>query len=320
MNLIKLKKNLKNFLKKKQSNSKNYSLLEDAFSSDDLIKGIEVILSKKITMGEITFNFEKEFAKYVGSKYALMTNSGSSANLLSSFALINPKKKNCLLAGDEFLIQALCWSTSLWPLVQAGLKPKFVDVDLKTFNLDIAQVEKSISRKTRAIMAVHVLGNSSKISELSKLCKKKKLFLIEDTCESLGSKYNGKFLGTFGDFGTYSFYYSHQITSGEGGMLVCNSKEDYEIAYSLRSHGWDRGLYKNKSKKPTFNFINSAPNASWLVMVRQPIESCESWINSAFKKNDYLYITTNNGLYYKFLLVLLLFYYFFLAYYILIHT
>ena len=93
MNLLKLKKNLKTFLKKKQSNSKNYSLLEDAFSSDDLIKGIEVILSKKITMGEITFNFEKEFAKYVGSKYALMTNSGSSANLLSSFALINPKKK-----------------------------------------------------------------------------------------------------------------------------------------------------------------------------------------------------------------------------------
>ena len=92
MNLIKLKKNLKTFLKKKEINNKSYSLLEDAFSSDDLIKGIEVILSKKITMGEITFNFEKEFAEYVGSKYALMTNSGSSANLLSSFALINPKK------------------------------------------------------------------------------------------------------------------------------------------------------------------------------------------------------------------------------------
>jgi CDP-4-dehydro-6-deoxyglucose reductase, E1 len=260
MNLLKLKKNLKKFLKTKKKNNQNYSLLDDAFSSEDLIKGIEVILSKKITMGEITFNFEKEFAKYIGSKYALMTNSGSSANLLASFALVNPKKKNFLKTGDEFLIQALCWSTSLWPLVQAGLKPRFIDVNLKTFNLDINKVKSSINKRTKAIMAVHVLGNSSKILELSKLCKKNKIFLIEDTCESLGSKYNSKYLGTFGDFGTYSFYYSHQITSGEGGMLVCDNKENYEIVHSLRSHGWDRGLNKNKINKPTFNFINSGFN------------------------------------------------------------
>jgi CDP-6-deoxy-D-xylo-4-hexulose-3-dehydrase len=260
MNLFKLKKYLKVFLKEKKTNDQNYSLLDDAFSSEDLIKGIEVILSKKITMGEITFNFEKEFAKYIGSKYALMTNSGSSANLLASFALINPKKKNFLKTGDEFLIQALCWSTSLWPLVQAGLKPQFIDVNLKTFNIDIDKVKNSINKKTKALMAVHVLGNSSKIFELSNLCKKNKIFLIEDTCESLGSKYNGKYLGTFGDFGTYSFYYSHQITSGEGGMLVCDNKEDYEVVYSLRSHGWDRGLTKNKIKKPTFNFVNSGFN------------------------------------------------------------
>jgi CDP-6-deoxy-D-xylo-4-hexulose-3-dehydrase len=109
-------------------------------------------------------------------------------------------------------------------------------------------------------MVVHVLGNSSEISNISKLCKKNKIFLIEDTCESLGSKYNNKFLGTFGDFGTYSFYYSHQITSGEGGMIVCNNKNDYEIIHSLRAHGWDRGIRGNKKNFPTFNFINSGFN------------------------------------------------------------
>jgi CDP-6-deoxy-D-xylo-4-hexulose-3-dehydrase len=235
-------------------------LLEDAFSFEDIMSGVEVLLSKKITMGEITKKFELEFAKYLNVKYALMVNSGSSANLLAAFALINPRKDNPLKRGDEFIIQSLCWSTSLWPLVQAGLKPKFIDVALKTFNIDYNELSKNISNKTRAIMAVHVLGNSSEISNISKLCKKNKIFLIEDTCESLGSKYNNKFLGTFGDFGTYSFYYSHQITSGEGGMIVCNNKNDYEIIHSLRAHGWDRGIRGNKKNFPTFNFINSGFN------------------------------------------------------------
>jgi CDP-6-deoxy-D-xylo-4-hexulose-3-dehydrase len=256
---------LEKILRKKIKNntekiSKNYKLLEDAFSFEDIMSGVEVLLSKKITMGEITKKFELEFAKYLNVKYALMVNSGSSANLLAAFALINPRKDNSLKRGDEFIIQSLCWSTSLWPLVQAGLKPKFIDVDLKTFNIDYNELSKNISNKTRAIMAVHVLGNSSEISNISKLCKKNKIFLIEDTCESLGSKYNNKFLGTFGDFGTYSFYYSHQITSGEGGMIVCNNKNDYEIIHSLRAHGWDRGIRGNKKNFPTFNFINSGFN------------------------------------------------------------
>ena len=256
---------LEKILRKKIKNNtekiyKNYKLLEDAFSFEDIMSGVEVLLSKKITMGEITKKFELEFSKYLNVKYALMVNSGSSANLLAAFALINPRKDNSLKRGDEFIIQSLCWSTSLWPLVQAGLKPKFIDVDLKTFNIDYNELSKNISNKTRAIMAVHVLGNSSEISNISKLCKKNKIFLIEDTCESLGSKYNNKFLGTFGDFGTYSFYYSHQITSGEGGMIVCNNKNDYEIIHSLRAHGWDRGIRGNKKNFPTFNFINSGFN------------------------------------------------------------
>lgn len=169
-----LRKRIKNNTEKI---SKNYKLLEDAFSFEDIMSGVEVLLSKKITMGEITKKFELEFAKYLNVKYALMVNSGSSANLLAAFALINPRKDNFLKRGDEFIIQSLCWSTSLWPLVQAGLKPKFIDVDLKTFNIDYNELSKNISNKTKAIMAVHVLGNSSEISNISILCKKKKFFL-----------------------------------------------------------------------------------------------------------------------------------------------
>jgi len=262
---LRVKKLLENIVNKslRKNLPKNikYPLLADGFRTDDILKGIEVLLSGKITMSEITSEFEYEFAKYVGSKYALMVNSGSSANLISSFALVNPKKRNFLKRNDEFLIPALCWSTSLWPLIQAGLKPRFVDVNVSNLNMDMSELNKKISNKTRAIMAVHVLGNSTNIEQLSRLAKSKNIFLIEDTCESLGAKYKKKYLGTFGDFGTYSFYYSHQITSGEGGMVVCNSKEDYELIYTMRSHGWSRGLKKNNIKKDTsFNFINSGFN------------------------------------------------------------
>ena len=208
----------------------------------DILKGIEVLLSGQLTMSEITREFEYEFARHIGTKHALMVNSGSSANLIAAFALVNPRKNNFLKKDDEFLIPVLCWSTSLWPLVQAGLKPKFVDVNVNNFNMDMKEFYKKLTNKTKAIMAVHVLGNATRIDEIAKIAKSRNIFLIEDTCESLGTKYNEKYLGTFGDFGTYSFYYSHQITSGEGGMVVCNSKADYELICSMRSHGWSRRL------------------------------------------------------------------------------
>jgi CDP-6-deoxy-D-xylo-4-hexulose-3-dehydrase len=242
----------------KSNDKKFYSLTGDPFIQEDIIAGVETLLSGQITMSTITNKFEKKFAKFVGSKYALMVNSGSSANLLAFFSLINPKNKFKLKKNDECLIPAICWSTSLWPIVQAGLKPKFVDVNLNNFNIDINKLEKKITSKTKAIMAVHVLGNSTKMEALMKIVKKYKLTLIEDTCESLGSKYKNKFLGTFGKFGTYSFYVSHQLIAGEGGMLVCNDYNDYKIAYTLRAHGWDRG-FKNNSKS-NFNFINSGFN------------------------------------------------------------
>ena len=255
-------------LKNKKAYSKYfYPLLDNAFSKEDLISGIKVLISAQLTMSKKTRNFEKEFANKLGKKYALMVNSGSSANLLAAFASCNPLRKNRFKPGDEVLIPALCWSTSLWPLVQGGLKPVFVDVDKDTLNVNSDLLIKKINNKTKVIMLVHVLGNSTNVEKIKKIAQKKKIILIEDTCESLGAKFKNKYLGTFGDFGTYSFYYSHQITSGEGGMIVCDNQDDYDLLCSMRSHGWSRNLKSQKKiekKYPKidskFTFINSGFN------------------------------------------------------------
>ena len=154
---LKDKKFIKKLINKySKKEKKKYLLTPDSFSHDDIIAGAQTLLKKQITMSVLTKKFEKEFAKYVGTKYALMVNSGSSANLLAFFALINPLKKKHLNYGDECLIPSLCWSTSLWPIVQSGLKPRFIDIDPKTLNVSIDQIKKKISKKTKAIMAVHV--------------------------------------------------------------------------------------------------------------------------------------------------------------------
>ena len=251
-----------------------YKLLENGFSKEDISSGVKVLLSGQITMASETKKFEIAFAKKLGVKHALMVNSGSSANLLATFAAGNPLRKKRFKFGDEVLIPALCWSTSLWPLVQFGLKPVFVDVDVKTLNVDINDLISKITNKTKAIMIINIHGNSSDLFKIKKIAKKKKIILIEDNCEALGSKLNKKYLGTFGDFGTFSFFYSHQITSGEGGMVVCNDDRDYEILFSLRSHGWLGGtrfyprslaIYKKYAKKypnldPRYIFVNSGFN------------------------------------------------------------
>ena len=259
-----------------------YSLLENAFSREDIKKGIEVLNSSKITMSKKTFEFENYFKKKNNSNFALMVNSGSSANLLMVAAACNPMRKKRLNPGDEVLIPAVCWSTSLWPLVQYGLKPVFVDIDVDTLNMSIKDLKKKLSKKTKAIMCVHLLGLSSDMEKIIQIAKRKKLIIFEDTCESLGSKYKLKRLGNYGDFGTYSFYYSHQITSGEGGMIVCKNSFDYNLLKCLRSHGWSRGTsfhryFKKRYKKldEKFMFINAGYNL-------RPLD-----INAAIGLNQY---------------------------------
>ena len=272
-----------------------YQLVENGFSENDILKGIEVLRSQKITMGKKTLIFEKEFAKKMGAKYALMVNSGSSANLLASFAACNPLRKNKFKRGDEVLLPALCWPTSLWPLVQTGLKPKFVDIDKDSLNVSAESFIKKITKKTKVIMLINILGISGDIDKIVKFAKKKNIIVIEDNCEALGAKLNNKFLGTYGNFGTFSFFYSHQITSGEGGMIVCNDKKDYEILHALRSHGWSRGpnSYKINAKKfpsfdPRYIFINMGFNL-------RPTEIQASIARNQFKRFKKLrFIRTEN--------------------------
>jgi len=244
-----------------------YPLIKNPFRKKDLLQGIKVLKSNKITAGKVAANFEQVFKRKLKINQSLMVNSGSSANLLAFQCLINPYRKRILNKNDEVLIPTLCWSTSLWPIVQSGLKPVFVDVDIKTLNINTKDMEKKINKKTKVIMLVHVLGNSANMDEILRIKKKYNLILIEDTCESLGTKYKNKYLGTLGEFSSFSFYVSHQITSGEGGMICCKDVDDMQIIKSLRAHGWSRGLknekaiaLQNRDLDPRFIFYNSGFN------------------------------------------------------------
>jgi len=242
-----------------------HRLTSSTLTKKDLDLAIKVIKSEKITKGKYTNFVENAFNKKLG-RYSLFVNSGSSANLLAFSLLINKYRKNKILKrGDEVIIPTLCWSTSLYPIIQCGLKPIFVDVDKETLNISLENLKEKITSKTKCIMLVHALGNCSDMNELQKICKKNKLILVEDSCEALGSKFDNKYLGTYGDLSTFSFYFSHHITSGEGGLITCKSYSDYKILLSLRAHGWSRDIDKiNKNKKNTFysqfNFINIGYN------------------------------------------------------------
>tara|TARA_Y100000590_G_scaffold468589_1_gene651900 strand:- start:3910 stop:5154 length:1245 start_codon:yes stop_codon:yes gene_type:complete len=260
---------LKSLFKKKEIKRTHHSfpLKDSTFRDKDLMEGIKIILSKNMTMSKVTEKFEKTFSRKLKTQYSMMVNSGSSANLLALQCLVNPYRKKRLKKGDEVLIPSVCWPTSLWPIIQSGLKPVFVDVDKNSLNINLEDLKKKISKKTKALMLIHVLGISADMAKLMHIIKKNKIILIEDTCESIGAKYKNKFLGTFGDFSTFSFYFSHQISSVEGGMICCKNKDDENIIKSLRCHGWARDLsnqkqierkYKNINKK--FLFVNSGFN------------------------------------------------------------
>ena len=235
-----------------------FPLKDSTFRNKDLIEGIKVIFSKDVTMSKVTKKFEKMFSKKIKTPYSLMVNSGSSANLLAFQCLINPYRKKRLKKGDEVLVPSICWPTSFWPIIQSGLKPVFVDVDRENFNIDLKDLKKKISKKTKALMLVHVLGVSTNMDKLMKLLKKNGIILLEDTCESIGAKYKNKFLGTFGDFSTFSFYFSHQISSVEGGMICCKNQQDEDIIKSLRSHGWIKDLSNQRKIEKQFKDINKS--------------------------------------------------------------
>ena len=217
-----------------------------------------VVDSNRFTMGTEVEKFEREFAEFFGSKFAVMSNSGSSANLLAVAALIHSKRHD-LSPGDEVIVPAVSWSTTYYPLHQYGLKMKFVDVDKGTLNLDLNQLEGAISDKTKMIFAVNLLGNSMNYEILREICDKNSLILIEDNCESMGAKFGDKFAGTFGLLGTFSSFFSHHISTMEGGMTVTNCEELHQLMISLRAHGWTRGLPSDNliAKKSEDDFMES---------------------------------------------------------------
>lgn len=216
---------------------------------------VEVLKSGNYSMGENVERFEVEFAKYSGTNYAVMFNSGSSANLALLFAL-RYSKNYAITEGSQVIVPAVSWSTTYYPVSQAGFELRFVDIDSSTLNIDINQVEEAITSKTRAIFAVNLLGNPSDLVELQKLADKHDLILIEDNCESLGAEVDGEKAGTFGLAGTYSFFFSHHICTMEGGMVTTDSLELSQYLRSIRAHGWTRGLPKN-------NFVHSLSGDDW---------------------------------------------------------
>ena len=194
-------------------------------------------------MGPEVAAFESEFARAVGSDYALMVNSGSSANLLI-FAALRFHSRYRLSTGDEVIVPAVSWSTTFSPLHQYGLTLRFVDVDPDTLNIDIDAVEDAISDNTRAVFAVNLLGNPNDFNRLRSILDDD-ILLLEDNCESLGATFGGKQTGTFGLAGSFSTFFSHHISTMEGGLVVTDDEELYHIMLCLRAHGWTRNLPRN---------------------------------------------------------------------------
>ena len=205
----------------------------------------DVIASGMFTMGPKVAQFERDFSAYIGSKYAVMVNSGSSANLLMVAALFYTKNAHLKLSrGDEVIVPAVSWSTTYYPLYQYGLRMKFVDIDLHTLNYDLDALRLAVTDKTRAIMAVNLLGNPNDFSVIKDIIGTRNIILMEDNCESLGAEFEGKKAGTFGVMGSFSSFFSHHISTMEGGLVVTDDEEIYHILLSMRAHGWTRNLPK----------------------------------------------------------------------------
>lgn len=218
-----------------------YKLAYPAWDDAEIAAIQNLIKHQQFTMGEAVFTFEKEFAKKFNSRFAVMVNSGSSANLLAIAALCY-KKENPLQARDEVIVPSLSWSTTYYPVHQYNLTLVFVDIDKKTLNIDISQLEAALSSKTRAIFVPNILGNPAALKELQTFCQQHHLYLLEDNCESMGAMLNQQYTGTFGICGTFSTFFSHHLCTMEGGMILTNNEEIYHLLLCLRSHGWTRHL------------------------------------------------------------------------------
>ena len=207
---------------------------------EELCNMIEASLDMWLTAGRFNAAFERKLAEKIGIRHVITTNSGSSANLLALTALTSPKLgERRLKKGDEVIAVAASFPTTVTPIIQNGLVPVFVDLELETYNIDIDKIEEALSPKTKCVFLAHTLGNMFDTDKIAALCEKRGLWLIEDSCDSLGATWNGRYAGTIGHIGTFSFYPAHHLTMGEGGAIVTNDPVLNKIILSLRDWGRD---------------------------------------------------------------------------------
>ena len=210
------------------------------FDDDDIVKLVDSSLDFWLTTGRFAAEFEREFAKRMGLRHCLLVNSGSSANLVAFSALTSPKLGDRqILPGDEVITTATGFPTTVNPAIQYGAVPVFLDVDVPTYNIDVSLLEEALSPKTKAVMVAHTLGNPFDLATITDFCRRNGLWLIEDCCDAVGARYDGKPVGTFGDLATVSFYPAHHITMGEGGAVLCNQGAIKVLAESFRDWGRD---------------------------------------------------------------------------------
>ena len=222
----------------------NINLVKDTIDGNDikqLISWLET--NPRLTKGQLNVQFEKEWSEWLGKKYSVFVNSGSSANLAALYSLLLSGK----LRNNKIVVPAVSWVTTVTPAVQFGMEPIMCECDEDNLGLNIEHLKQIIKEHDpSSIILVHVLGFPNHMNEIVELCKEHDIRLIEDTCESIGSEYEGKKLGTFGDLSTFSFYFGHHMSTIEGGMISTDDEELYHILLSIRSHGWDRDLPKSK--------------------------------------------------------------------------
>ena len=240
------------------------------FTESDIEAAIDVLRTGELTIGKKVAEFEKAMAKYLNVKHFIMVNSGSSANLAIIESLVRPSSSEPLLpVGSKVIVPSIAWPTTVWPIIQLGLEPVFVDIDQKTLGVDFKQARKVLEKdkSIKALLIIHPLGLCLDGEELKKLCEDFGLILLEDNCESLGSAFNGEMAGTLGKAGSFSFYFSHHLTTMEGGGIATNDFEMAQDLQSIRSHGWSRNRTDHKkweSENPEidsrFMFVSAGYN------------------------------------------------------------
>jgi CDP-6-deoxy-D-xylo-4-hexulose-3-dehydrase len=214
-----------------------YELASTTWGAEEHDAVTRVLAGGQLTMGEHVRRFEAAFASRFGMTHAVMVNSGSSANLVAIAALCY-KTDRPLRRGDEAIVPAVSWATTFHPLQQYGLRLRFVDVELDTLNMDVSQLEAALTPRTRLVVAVSVLGNPAALDVIRPFCDRHGLYLLEDNCESIGASLNGRWCGTFGHVNTFSTFFSHQLSTMEGGMLLTDDDELAGLARVVRNHGW----------------------------------------------------------------------------------